>query len=151
MPDSRTQIETLLYRYAERLDGGDFDGVAALFEDGRITADGAGATVGREAVLALYTGSVRRYADGTPRTRHLTTNVVIDVDDDAGTATARAYFTVLQQLEDFPLQAIVSGRYRDRFVRADNLWRFAERHMTIDLVGDMSRHLLITLPQRPNA
>lgn len=146
MSDSRTQIEALLYTYADRLDSGDFEGVAALFEHGCITAEGAGgATEGREAVLALYTASVRRYADGTPRTRHLTTNVVVEVDEVAGTAHARAYFTVLQQLDDFPLQAIVSGRYRDSFVHADGRWRFATRHMSLDLVGDMSRHLLITL------
>ena len=152
MSDSRTQIEALIYTYAERLDGGDFEGVAALFEHGRISAEGAGpAAEGRDAVLALYADSVRRYEDGTPRTRHLTTNVVITVDEDAGTATSSAYFIVLQQLDDFPLQAIVAGRYCDGFVRADGVWRFATRHMYLDLIGDVSRHLLIALPNRGDA
>ena len=28
-----------------------------------------------------------------------------------------------------------------RFERRDGQWRFAERHVLIDLVGDVSRHL----------
>ena len=54
---------------------------------------------------------------GTPHTKHLVTNLVIDVDDVAGTASARSYFTVLQSLPDFPLQPIIAGRYRDDFER----------------------------------
>jgi 3-phenylpropionate/cinnamic acid dioxygenase small subunit len=145
--DSRTAIEALLYTYAECIDAGDFEGVGALFADGRITAAGApGATSGRDAVRALYTATVRVYADGTPRTRHVTSNVVIEIDEPAAVARACSYFTVLQQVDDFPLQPIVTGRYRDRFARVDGRWHFAERHMTIDLVGDVSRHLLIALP-----
>ena len=77
----------------------------------------------------------------------MTTNVIVDVDEAAGTATARVYFTVLQQLDDFPLQVIVAGRYHDAFVRADGAWRFAVRRMHVDLQGDLSRHLLIELPR----
>ena len=54
------------------------------------------------------------YEDGTPRTKHVT-NIAIEVDAEAGTASARSYFTVLQALPDLPLQIIVSGRYLDRF------------------------------------
>ena len=58
-----------------------------------------------------------------------------------GTAVSRAYFTVLQAVPGLALQPIVSGRYRDRFERRDGQWRFAERRVLIDLVGDVSRHL----------
>jgi len=47
------------------------------------------------------------YDDGTPRTRHVTTNVVIEADEEAGTAVLRAYFTVLQALPGLALQPIV--------------------------------------------
>jgi hypothetical protein len=40
-----------------------------------------------------------------------------------------------------PLQPIVAGRYLDRFARVDGAWRFAERRILVDLVGDLSRHL----------
>ena len=65
----------------------------------------------------MFTSTTRRYPDGTPRTKHVTTNLIVEVDDDAGTATGRSYFTVLQAVPGLPLQPIVAGRYHDRFVR----------------------------------
>jgi 3-phenylpropionate/cinnamic acid dioxygenase small subunit len=96
---------------------------------------------GREAIEKLLNDSVIVYDDGTPRTKHLTTNVAIEVDEGAGTAVSRSYFTALQQTPGFALQAIVSGRYNDRFERRDGQWRFVERRVQSDLVGDVSRHL----------
>lgn len=149
MGASRTEIEHLLYAYAERIDAGDFAGVGALFADGEIRAGADGPSCrGAEAVRELYAATVRLHADGTPRTKHVTTNVVVAVDESAGTATARAYFTVLQQLDDFPLQTIVAGRYHDDFRRVDGRWRFAVRRMYVDLQGDLSRHLLVALAPR---
>jgi hypothetical protein len=69
------------------------------------------------------------------------TNLGIEVDEAGGTAVARSYFTALQALPDLPLQPIVSGRYYDRFERRDGQWRFVERRVGTDLVGDLSRHL----------
>jgi hypothetical protein len=81
------------------------------------------------------------YEDGTPRTQHVTTNVVVDVDEPAGTATARSRVTVFQAVPGLPLQPIAAGRYRDRFQRHDRRWRFAERRTDVHLVGDVSHHL----------
>lgn len=81
------------------------------------------------------------YDDGTPRTRHVTTNIAIEVDEEAGTAVSRSYFTVFQALPDVALRPIVVGRYHDRFERHDGRWRFAARHVRTDLVGDVTRHL----------
>jgi len=85
--------------------------------------------------------SVIVYDDSTPRTKHVTTDVAIDVDEQAGTAVSRSYFTALQALPDLALQPVVSGRYHDRFERRDGQWRFVERRVRTDLVGDVSRHL----------
>ena len=84
---------------------------------------------------------MKLHEDGTPRTKHVTTNLVVEVDAAAGTATARSYFTVLQQTAAIPLQPIVAGRYHDRFVRDGGRWRFAERVVYMDLVGDLRDHL----------
>jgi hypothetical protein len=48
--------------------------------------------------------SVIVYDDGTPRTKHITTNLAIEVDEEAGTAVSRSYFTALQALPDLALQ-----------------------------------------------
>ena len=143
------EIENLLHTYAERIDAGDLEGVADLFTHGRIAAS-AEATPeqsfeGRDRVLALYRGSTRLYDDGTPHTKHVTTNSIIDVDEDAGTGSARSYYTVFQQVDDLPLQPIICGRYHDTFHRVDGRWWFDVRTMFVDLKGDLSRHLLIDL------
>jgi hypothetical protein len=58
------------------------------------------------------------YDDGTPRTKHVTTNIAIEVDEDTGTAVSRSYFAVLQALPGLPLQTIAAGRYCGRFERS---------------------------------
>lgn len=133
-------IENLIAAYAELVDDGDFAGLGRLLADA--TFGGSGASVsGSDAIEQMFRDMLIVYDDGTPRTKHVTTNVIIDVDEQTGTATSRAYFTVLQALPGLPLQPIVSGRYRDRFDRRDGQWRFAERRVRIDLTGDLSRHL----------
>jgi 3-phenylpropionate/cinnamic acid dioxygenase small subunit len=81
------------------------------------------------------------YDDGTPRTRHLMTNIAIEIDESARTASSRAYVTALQAAPTLPLQPIVAGTYHDRFAVENGKWRFTERRVVIDLVGDISKHL----------
>ena len=69
--------------------------------------------------------------------------VAVEVDEHAGTAPSRAYYTVFQQLEGSPLQPIIAGRYHDTFARADGEWRLTERVIFCDLVGDLSQHLTV--------
>jgi len=145
---ARDEIADLVYAYAERIDAGDFDGVADLLAHADVTAEGADRHWrGRDEVRSLYASGTRRYADGTPLTKHVTTNLVVEVDDAAGTAAARSYYTVLQAVPGaLALQPIVAGRYRDRFEQVDGHWRFAARHLVVDLVGDLGHHLLFALP-----
>src|ERR1700757_4324102 len=120
MPRAETEIANLLYLYAEFMDSGDFAGAANLFRHARLRLGGEGTgVVDSDTMLSLWRGLVIVYPDGTPRTKHVITNPIIDVDDGAGTAACRSYSTVLQQTDDFPLQVIVMGRYHDRFERAD--------------------------------
>jgi len=145
MPDSAREIENLVYAYAERIDAGDLAGVAELFRHGRIEAAPGVVLEGVDAVRKLYESSTRLYDDGTPRTRHVTTNVIVEVDDGADTATARSSYTVVQQTDALPLQPIIVGRYRDSFHRVDGRWCFDTRQMFVDLTGDLSHHLLFEL------
>ena len=144
-------IRNLLGRYCELLDAGQLDAVADLFADAVLTDDdGREVARGRDGTLRLLQGTVHLHG-GSPRTRHLTTNSIIDVDDDEGTATARSAYVVLQATDALALQPIIAGRYRDRFVRTDAAaggeWSFAERAFAIDLVGDLSHHMRYDVPQ----
>jgi len=138
---SAREIENLLAAYAELIDAGDFDGLGDLLSHASFGGEGQAASCGRDAIASLFEAVVLVYEDGTPRTKHVTTNVHLEVDEASGTARARSYVTVLQALPDLPLQPIVAGRYRDRFERVDGRWRFVERRFTTDLVGDLSKHL----------
>ncbi len=145
MLDSAREIENLVYAYADRIDAGDLVGVAQLFEHGRIKAAPGIVIEGLDEVRKLYEVTTRLYDDGTPKTHHVTTNVAVEVDDGATTATARSRYTVFQQTDELPLQAIIAGRYEDTFHLVDDRWRFDTRAIFVDLTGDLSKHLLIDL------
>jgi 3-phenylpropionate/cinnamic acid dioxygenase small subunit len=139
MSQSEAEIRALLNAYCERLDAGDFDGVAELFRHGVFRSPRGTNLEGVEAVRSQY-DAVIRYDDGTPRTKHVLGTVVVEVDDDAGTAAARCAFTVFQAAGG-PLQPVLTGRYHDRFERVEGAWCFRERFVYPDLEGDLSRHM----------
>jgi 3-phenylpropionate/cinnamic acid dioxygenase small subunit len=141
MASDHDAIATLIYTYAERLDAGDLDGVAALFARATMRSNlHPDIRSGSQPTLQLFRDSVALY-DGVPCTKHVTTNVMIDIDAQQGTAAARSYFSVLQARPELPLQVVIAGRYRDQFARADGLWYFTDRMIYIDLVGDLRFHL----------
>ncbi|MCB2061135.1 MAG: nuclear transport factor 2 family protein [Novosphingobium sp.] len=139
MASSETQIANLVYRYAECIDSGDLEGAAALFTHARIKT-GLG-EIGSEELLAMWRKGIILY-EGVPRTKHVITNPIIEVDEAAGTATCRSVYTVIQRTGDAPLQPVICGRYHDRYVRGeDGNWRYDYRdYSLIDLIRDMSRH-----------
>lgn len=149
-----TAIGALLARYAELIDAGDFVGVGELLGECRITtADGAVVAAGAAAITQMYEQTTRRYDDGTPRTQHLITNLIVEpapappgADDgpDAGRYwLARSRFTVLQATDDLALAPIIAGRYRDLVhERRDGTWAFHERQMVPELFGTLDHHLL---------
>jgi 3-phenylpropionate/cinnamic acid dioxygenase small subunit len=132
--DSRGEIQNLMARYCRTYDDGDLEGYAELFRRGTISGMST-----PEEIVAFHREGIYSY-DGQPRTRHVITNVAIDVDEDAGTATGSSYVTVYQALPDFPLQPILIGSYIDRFQRIDGTWYFANRRFEDHLWGDTSHH-----------
>lgn len=132
--DDRAAIAGVVHEYAARLDAGDFDGVAALLaradwvSRGRVTGHGA------DHARRQYDAVVRR-ADGTPGTRHVIANLVIDVGPGPDEAAARSSFVVLQDA-----RPILAGRYHDRLARDVDGWYLTVRSFHADLVGDLSGH-----------
>ena len=142
-------VTNLLARYGECIDTGDFAAAAELFRHARIKVGvgPAGASiVDSVAILQVWEDNVIRYPDGTPRTKHVITNAIVDADEAAGRATCRSYYTVFQQLDDFALRPIIAGRYHDEFERVDGAWRWSFRdYSLVDLIGDLSHHLTMTV------
>ncbi len=136
MSDATAQISALVYRYCELFDSARFDEFAAQFEHGQWHRAAPGAAAARQ-----WLDDIVILHDGLPRTKHSTTNLVIDVDEEAGTATARSYVTVLQATPELPLQPIFAGRYHDRFVRVGGTWRWEHRAVLGDLYGNTTQHV----------
>jgi 3-phenylpropionate/cinnamic acid dioxygenase small subunit len=153
--DDRWQIQALINEYAYTLDSGDFEGNAALFADADrfgvdpLTGEEFGRTRGAVEFEKQQRATMHTYENGSPRTKHVITNVTIDVDEGGRTATARAYLTVFQGVPSrLPLQAIFSGRYENRFAKRerDGAWYFTEQKVHSDFVGDIGLHTTIAAP-----
>jgi 3-phenylpropionate/cinnamic acid dioxygenase small subunit len=149
--EAAAAIGSLLARYAELIDDGDFEGVGALLGDCRVlTGDGTLVATGADAIAQLYVQTTRRYEDGTPRTQHVISNLIVEpADDGPGPGdggrlwAARSRFTVFQATDGLALAPIIAGRYRDVVhERADGTWAFVERRMAPELFGDLEHHLL---------
>ena len=140
----KLEITELLYRYAELIDAGDFDGVGQLLARSTFGGPASGSVSGAENIAKLFVTTTRRYLDhgNTPRTRHLVLNPIVELNGD-GTAATRSTFCVLQDTETVPIQPIVVGRYYDRFGHDDGGWYFTERKVEIQMIGDVSAHLMV--------
>jgi hypothetical protein len=140
----RGEIENLLYEYQARLDAGDLEGMAALFEHAVMSADSVEDTwTGAADILGLYRQIFRIYDDGSPHTTHTTLNPIIHIDAEARTATCHSVYVVYQQVGDFSLQPIITGGYHDTFERIDGAWRFATRKFITGLQGDLRAHQVL--------
>ena len=136
-------ITELLYRYAELIDAGDFDGVGQLLSRATFAGTRSPQTSGAEAIAELFAMTTRRYPEhgNTPRTRHLVLNPIVDVE--VRTASARSTFCVVQNTAKVPLQPIVVGRYFDTFAHDEQGWYFTERTVDVEMIGDVSAHLTL--------
>ena len=144
MSNDKLEITELLYRYAELIDAGDFDGVGALLARSTFGGSGPQGVSGADNIAKLFAATTRRYPEhgNTPRTRHLVLNPLVELNDD-GTAASRSTFCVMQDTETVPIQPIVVGRYYDRFGCDDGGWYFTERKVEIQMIGDVSAHLMV--------
>jgi ketosteroid isomerase-like protein len=138
--DDEEAIRGLIVAYAERMDAADFDGVADLFADGEFRSSRGTRLVGRDAVRGQYE-AVLLYEGGMPRTMHVLGNIEVLLDADGETAASQCTFMVLGAATPDSLAPILAGRYHDCFRRIDGEWRFAERVVHPDLLGDLSGHM----------
>lgn len=142
MGEDAVEIANLLYRYCELLDRGKLDEAAALFRHARVRVAGHDSLVGEAGLLEVWRKYVRIYPDGTPRTKHIVSNPIIEVDGQAGRAKVRSYYSVYQATDALPLQLIAAGRYHDEFERVADAWRFTYRdYSLLDLKGNLEHHL----------
>ena len=138
--DDYAQIHNLLFQYADHLDRGDVEAMAAMFAHAEVNFGDRVVRNDPKAVFDAYRVT-RIYPDtGTPKTHHVTSNVMV-LPDGPERARSQSYFTVFQATPDLPLQPVIAGRYQDRFERVGGAWRFAERRIEMTLFGNLKSHL----------
>ena len=148
MSEDKLAVTELLYRYAELIDAGDFDAVGQLLARATFGGTGPQGVSGADAIAKLFAATTRRYPEhgNTPRTRHLVLNPIVEISTEisaARTAIARSTFCVVQNTETVALQPIVVGRYFDAFSCDDSGWYFTERKVEVQMIGDVSAHLMV--------
>ena len=144
MSSAKEQIERLIFLCDRYNDDGDFDAVGELFAHGSIGVDGMGDLVcqGAEGTAGQFRSVTRTYPEGGARTHHLSTNLVIDVDDAAGTATCTSHYVMFQGTDALPFQPINAGRNVDTFECVQGVWRWKHRQIKVMFVGNMDHHLV---------
>ena len=130
--DERRAIEAdcerLIKHYVNLNDAQDWPAVAALYTEDAVfkRPSGGEAIVGREAILASFLARPPRVQ------RHVIANVVVDVED---ADHARSFCAILLYQGDPVAEGLPAmnansplvGWFRDKLVRTDEGWRFAER------------------------
>ncbi|HTI66047.1 MAG TPA: nuclear transport factor 2 family protein [Caulobacteraceae bacterium] len=124
----------LTHRFAQLLDGGDWDGVSDLFaRDGALYRPSAPdePVKGRAAIRAAY-----HARPAAKVTQHFITNTVVDVTS-ATEATGVCYilmYTATPGEGVLKADAVETlGRYHDRFVLEDGTWKFLERRGSVSM------------------
>ena len=129
-------IANLISDYSYIYDEGDFEGYARLFEHGEITGPvGEFKTI--EEIAAYHRSSIVIGDDGRPNMIHAISNLKIEVEEGADTASARCVVTVLTAADKVPLQIGFVGYYVDTFHKIDGTWWFKTRHCEPRFYGDM--------------
>jgi len=131
------ECERLTYRYCEAVDLGHASRLADVFaEDGVFEAGGLH-LAGQDEIRRVFS---ERERVRQLRTRHVCTNVHIDVLDEA-TATGVVYLTLYcrrgSECWSVPVPntaPAVGGSYHDRYVLTSDGWRIESRHQPVVFV-----------------
>ena len=141
MVDDVQAITKVVVSYVELLDRGDLEGLANVFARATVRVHGSADELrGAKAYKEFIEQGVQFY-DGVPSTKHLVSNLIVEVDDERRTATARSYYTAFQTHPELPLQPILAGRFHDRLERDGDDWHIVDREIYADLIGDLRFHV----------
>ena len=139
------EIEQKIYRMGYALEDGDFELVGELLRHATFGADRIGrrAFQGQQEIRDQYTRTNIIYPGHGRATREIYTNVRIDIDLDARTASSTTAYTVAQQLPegDSPFALLVAGRYEDEWSLIEGEWHWTDRYIVVQFKNDLDQHM----------
>ncbi len=143
--EEKDAIREVLAEYCFRLDGGDYDGMAALFTSDGTWDTAFGAATGRAAIAAqardLRANRTQVGAGANrPRAVHLVTNIVIALGGESGgeRAEVRSNWTVVQNSPESSAggpKIGSGGAYADQMVKQGGQWLFHYRKIDRFIAG----------------
>ena len=143
--EAHRQIEQKIYRMGYALEDGDFELVGELLRHSTLGADMIGRRVftGADEIRGQYQRTNIVYPGKGRATREMYTNVVVDIDLDAGTGRSTTMYTVAQQIPDSgePFAMLVAGRYEDEWAVIDGEWHWTDRFVVVQFKNDLNRHM----------
>ena len=130
--DDIIEIEQLLNRYCFAVDSGTPEDVAALFSETAVLVPvytGGTPANGRAAILQWYVNYQKGTRAAVNHLRHVVTNPLIEVSGDH--ATAQCYLTANAVSKTSGKASWTAGLYKDKLVREEGRWLFAERQIHV--------------------
>lgn len=124
----RFEIQDLIYRYAELVDGKQFDELRNVFTvDAHVDYSAMGGAVGKlEETIAFLQASLTTGL--FPNTQHLNANLQIAVDGDLGTGRVMCFNPMEMTMPDGDMQTFFLGLwYLDEYRRTAEGWRISRR------------------------
>ena len=124
MGDDEDQVRRTLASYCQYLDDGDFDRWAELFSEDALLLFAGRTSEGRRSIQEF----MEQVQPPEGRGKHITANILVDVDRD--TATAHTDYLFVRPTAQ-GLVLLATGRYHDQLVRDGDRWRFRQREVTL--------------------
>ena len=132
--DHNQAIANLEYRFFEDLDNRRFEAVGAMFAHGTLEIVVPGrpepfAGTGEAEVTGFLSRMIPAKDDGSWG-RHIGSNLIIELDEAAGTASARMNSALFHVAPGKPSHFMGLGRHEDEFKLIDGAWWFARKTIT---------------------
>ena len=139
------EIEQKIYRMGYALERGDFELVGELLRHASFGADRLGRRIrkGKQEIRDQYLNTNITYPGHGRATRELYTNVLIEIDLEAGTAKSTTAYTVAQQIPNGVdrFELLVAGRYEDEWAVVEGEWQWTDRFIVVQFKNDLDGHM----------
>lgn len=128
--ETRNTLLDLIARYSHGFDGHEPELLREIFfDDAVLDLDVFGRYEGLGAIMAV----AAEFWTGAPYMHHWMANPLLEIDLQAGTASARTALNCMCTYVDSG-PAHIGGRYDDLFKRVDGRWAISERTLIVNFV-----------------
>jgi hypothetical protein len=133
--ETRNTLLDLISAYAQGFDNHDPELLRWAFHDDAVLD--LGDLFGRYEGLDAILEAADQFWIGAPNMHHWMANPLIELDLDAGRATARTALNCLSTFVESGTSHI-GGRYDDTFLRIDGRWAISERTLIVQFVAPLA-------------